>query len=398
MPSLTATGSSSGPKMISAAAPSSTEPITISTTIDSSMNSQTPCDARQRQHDVADRMRHLLQRQNERQRLRGGDDEQHQPRARRRLHETVRRGLEAEFAEHEAADDDGIDRGKGRDFGGGRKAALEAEEDHEDQPERGDRAAPQARRRESAARSLRPAAGRLPRMMHSTISASAIRPAGSRPATNRPPIDRLATKPRMIRLMQGGMVSAITADAASSATALPGILPGAPRRRDQHRADRGDVGHLGAGDAREQHHRHHHDDVQPAAHPPDRALQQFDQANRHAVGFHQIADQDEERDREQHEIVDAARHLLREDDAGQRALHPDEDQRRERQRKADRQSAEQRDEEADQHQRARRRHRVRATGNPTPDRAPAISGGRDDAGDHVAKRTRCKKARARTPS
>src|SRR5882757_9528410 len=43
MPSLTATGSS-GPKMISAAAPSSTEPITISTTIDSSMNSQVPCD------------------------------------------------------------------------------------------------------------------------------------------------------------------------------------------------------------------------------------------------------------------------------------------------------------------------------------------------------------------
>src|SRR3979490_1878685 len=43
MPSLTATGSSSGPKMISAAAPSSTEPITISTAIDSSMNSQVPC-------------------------------------------------------------------------------------------------------------------------------------------------------------------------------------------------------------------------------------------------------------------------------------------------------------------------------------------------------------------
>src|SRR6201746_159855 len=43
-PSLTATGSNSGPKMISAAAPSSTEPITIKTTIDSSMNSQTPCE------------------------------------------------------------------------------------------------------------------------------------------------------------------------------------------------------------------------------------------------------------------------------------------------------------------------------------------------------------------
>ena len=60
-------------------------------------------------------------------------------------------------------------------------------------------------------------------MIDSTISASAISPAGSRPATNSPPIDRLATKPRMMRLMQGGMVSAITADAASSATALPGF-------------------------------------------------------------------------------------------------------------------------------------------------------------------------------
>ena len=32
---------------------------------------------------------------------------------------------------------------------------------------------------------------------------------------NRPPIETLATKPKMIRLMQGGMVSAITAVAAS---------------------------------------------------------------------------------------------------------------------------------------------------------------------------------------
>ena len=66
-------------------------------------------------------------------------------------------------------------------------------------------------------------AGRLPNTIDTAISASAIRVAGRRPATNNPPIDRLATKPRMIRLMQGGMVSAITADAASNATALPGF-------------------------------------------------------------------------------------------------------------------------------------------------------------------------------
>src|SRR4030081_3751908 len=43
MPSLTPTGSNNGTKKISAAAPSSTEPITISTAIDSSMNIQVPC-------------------------------------------------------------------------------------------------------------------------------------------------------------------------------------------------------------------------------------------------------------------------------------------------------------------------------------------------------------------
>ena len=42
MPSCTATGTSSGPKMISAAAPSSTAPMTIRMAIDSSRNSQAP--------------------------------------------------------------------------------------------------------------------------------------------------------------------------------------------------------------------------------------------------------------------------------------------------------------------------------------------------------------------
>ncbi len=55
-----------------------------------------------------------------------------------------------------------------------------------------------------------------------TISTAAISPAGTNPAANNPPIERLVTKPRMMRLMQGGMVSAITAEAANSATAAPG--------------------------------------------------------------------------------------------------------------------------------------------------------------------------------
>ena len=65
--------------------------------------------------------------------------------------------------------------------------------------------------------------GRFPRMMDSTIRASAIERRRQQTATNNPPIDRLATKPRMMRLMQGGIVSAMTADAASSATAPPGF-------------------------------------------------------------------------------------------------------------------------------------------------------------------------------
>jgi hypothetical protein len=48
-----------------------------------------------------------------------------------------------------------------------------------------------------------------------------------------------------------------------------------------------------------------------------------DQADGHAIRLHQVADEDEERDRQQDEIVDAPRHLLREDDARQRAVGPD---------------------------------------------------------------------------
>jgi hypothetical protein len=132
---------------------------------------------------------------------------------------------------------------------------------------------------------------------------------------NNPPIDKLATNPRMIRLMHGGIFRHHRGRCEQRHRAAR-ILFGAARGRDQHRSDGGDVGHLGAGDAGKQHHRRHHHDVEAAAHAADRALQQFDQADRHAVGFHQIADQNEKRDRQQHEIVDAARHLLREDHAG----------------------------------------------------------------------------------
>ena len=178
---------------------------------------------------------------------------------------------------------------------------------------------------------------------------------------NSPPIEMLATKPRMMRLMQGGMVSAITAEA----------------REQRHRAARPFCPDLRAAGISteptaatsaifepEMPENSTMDITMTTFSPPrmcaDQPLQQRDQAHRHAVGLHQVADQDEERDGQQDEIVDAARHLLGEDDAGQGALDPDEDQRRERERKADRQAADQRDEEAQQHQRASATARWRA--------------------------------------
>jgi hypothetical protein len=47
-------------------------------------------------------------------------------------------------------------------------------------------------------------------------SARASAAAGTRPAMNRPPIEMLATNPRMIMLMHGGIVSAMTAAPAST--------------------------------------------------------------------------------------------------------------------------------------------------------------------------------------
>src|SRR4051812_14038865 len=85
---------------------------------------------------------------------------------------------------------------------------------------------------------------RPPKMMAIAINAAAMKADGSRPAMNKPPIDRFATKPRMIRLTQGGIVSAITAEDARSATASPGVLARLARGWDQDRANRRHVGHL----------------------------------------------------------------------------------------------------------------------------------------------------------
>ena len=79
--------------------------------------------------------------------------------------------------------------------------------------------------------------------------------------------------------------------------------------RDQHRADRRGVGDRRAGDAAEERRGDDVDERQAAAHRADEDPRQVDEANRHAALGHDRAGEDEERDREQREAVDAARDL-----------------------------------------------------------------------------------------
>ena len=60
---------------------------------------------------------------------------------------------------------------------------------------------------------------REPKCIATAASAKARVAAGTRPAMNRPPMEMLATNPRMIMLMHGGMVSAMIAELASTAAA-----------------------------------------------------------------------------------------------------------------------------------------------------------------------------------
>src|SRR5215475_11316194 len=163
-------------------------------------------------------------------------------------------------------------------------------------------------------------AGRLPNATQTAINASAISPAGKSPATNKPPIERLATKPSMIRLMQGGMVSAMTAEAASRATALPGFC----------------LVRRAAGISTE-----------PTAATSAILLPEMPENSTMAVTITTFSPP---------RMCPTPRHLLSKNHAGQCALHPNEDQCRQCQRKADRQSGEQGCEETDQHQRAGRGH------------------------------------------
>ena len=101
-------------------------------------------------------------------------------------------------------------------------------------------------------------------------------------------------------------------------------IAGLDHLRDHHRADRRGVGDRRAGDAAE--HRRGEDvhQRQPAADEADEHLGEVDQARRHAAFGHDAAGEDEERDREQREIVHAVGGL--EHDGFERQVDP---QRRE---------------------------------------------------------------------
>src|ERR1700679_3385142 len=147
MPSLLATGTSSGPKMIKAAAPSSTEPITIRLAIDSSMKSEVPlscdnptmnsptacgtcCNVNTKASDCAAATMNST-------------------RPERPAPWTKPRHAAAPVTprEHKSSDHDGVERGEGGDLGRGGKARFEADEDHGDQTERNAAAEPHLPRR-----------------------------------------------------------------------------------------------------------------------------------------------------------------------------------------------------------------------------------------------------------
>ena len=82
-------------------------------------------------------------------------------------------------------------------------------------------------------------------------------------------------------------------------------IAGLDHLRDHHRADRGGVGDRGARDAAEEGRGEDVHQRQAAADEADEHLGEVDDARRHAAFGHDAAGEDEERDREQREVVHA---------------------------------------------------------------------------------------------
>jgi hypothetical protein len=117
-------------------------------------------------------------------------------------------------------------------------------------------------------------------------------------------------------------------------------------QRDHHRAHRRDVGERRAGDAAEQRAADHVAHAQAAADVADQAVGEADDPLRDAAVEHQLAGEDEERDRQEGEDLHPADHLL-EHDGDRQAGGEDGRDRRQADRERDRHAEHEQDDEAD---------------------------------------------------
>ncbi len=162
------------------------------------------------------------------------------------------------------------------------------------------------------------------------------------------------------------------------------------QRRDQDRADRERRRHARPGDRREDHAGQHARRREPALDAADDRLRELDEARRDAARLHQVAGEDEERDRGERELVDRREHLL--DDGEEvevRLVRADEA------RDADGDGDRDRQRERDHH---RQEHRAGHRGAPTAPSRALGGGGRAGRRSPRSPRTRRRPVSRGTPT
>ena len=139
MPIWPATGISSGPKMISAAAPSRTEPMTIRMRIDSSRNGEAP-HLRQRDHRLRQSMGNCCNVSTKASDCAAATMNSTSPERVAALTKLRRGGARSKLAERRAAHDERVERGESGNLGCGRNSEPEPGKNDDDEPEGDDRA------------------------------------------------------------------------------------------------------------------------------------------------------------------------------------------------------------------------------------------------------------------
>src|SRR5882672_3967147 len=179
---------------------------------------------------------------------------------------------------------------------------------------------------------------------HAISSDRPIMRPGKMPARNSLPIETLATTPKMMKPIDGGITGAITPPAAMSPDAR-----GTAHHRNQQRADRRRVGGGTARDGGHHHRGKHGNQPESAANVPYPGERKTDDALGDAAGVHQLAGQHEKWNGQQREAVGTFEQLLRQDRGVELPLCRHQRQRahqqRERDRHAKRHGTEQRERE-----------------------------------------------------